>query len=83
MEIVGSNPTWSTALSLGNSVLDTFTGVRGMVVTSRTLRKSHSQESNECHQGPVAQMVEQGTEDPRVAGSIPARPTQNAGMVEW
>ena len=27
--------------------------------------------------GPVAQLVEQGTEDPRVAGSIPARPTLN------
>src|SRR5207253_3176014 len=28
--------------------------------------------------GPLAQLVEQGTLNPKVAGSIPARPTQNA-----
>ena len=39
-------------------------------------------ESNECHHGPVAQLVEQGTEDPRVTGSNPVRPT-TAEVVEW
>ena len=35
----------------------------------------------EKYRGPVAQLVEQGTFNPKVAGSIPARPIQFAGIL--